>query len=508
MRRDPEGVIRPEAQRFRRRLGWLMALGTFSLLGALLSLGIGCGVQTPQFGLGSEVSSGFRWAADDTARMLRNVQYFKLMGQPELGIKELEEAHRLDPGNLEVADALAHCYDELGMGARAQQIYLEALAQAPDNPVLQNNLCFSSYQAGDLSQAETCYRKVLDRQPQNQAARNNLGLVLCRQGRQDEARRLWQETGGEADATKKLGEVLAALGMTGEIHYAQPTRPHPGGESGLHPSPPAPRLAAQPVTGAAGPHPPQGPLPAVGQEIETAVRPTPFAPVAAPAKVAAALPPKQSGPDSSPRAIPASKGDEDQVIPVAAVAQRPGASLVTEPRPLRPLPSRREIAAVPAPKSPVGQATTPARPEKTSPQLAVASQPVPKEAIDQPALAKPRGNSHRPITARELMETNIAILNGNGIQDLARETRSRLSLEGYRVVAINNFRDFGVGRTIIYYRPDSEHVATILNEKFFPGAELESAPRMTDTIDVKVVLGGDLCPQNHAEVPQAHKPRL
>lgn len=55
----------------------------------------------------------------------------------------MEEAHRLDPGNLKVADALAQDYDELGMGARAQQLYLEALALAPDNPALQNNLCFA-----------------------------------------------------------------------------------------------------------------------------------------------------------------------------------------------------------------------------------------------------------------------------------------------------------------------------------------------------------------------------
>ena len=169
--------------------------------------------------------------------MLRNAQYFKLMGQPELGIKELEEAHRLDPGNLEVADALAQYYDELGLGAQAQQIYLEALALAPDNPALQNNLCFSYYQAGNWSQAETCYRQTLSRQPNNQSARNNLGLVLCRQGRQEEARRLWQEAEGEAVAAQKLGEALAALGMAGETRYAQQTRPHLPGQSGSAPFP-------------------------------------------------------------------------------------------------------------------------------------------------------------------------------------------------------------------------------------------------------------------------------
>jgi len=50
------------------------------------------------------------------------------------------------------------------------------------------------------------------------------------------------------------------------------------------------------------------------------------------------------------------------------------------------------------------------------------------------------------------METNIAILSGNGIHNLAYSTRSRLHLEGYKVVAINNFSNFGFDRTIIYCR--------------------------------------------------------
>jgi len=76
--------------------------------------------------------------------------------------------------------------------------------------------------------------------------------------------------------------------------------------------------------------------------------------------------------------------------------------------------------------------------------------------------------------------TNIAILNRNGIHDLAPGLRSQLQLEGYGAVAINNFRDFGVDRTVIYYRPEAERVAASLNQKFFPGAELKPADRLAD----------------------------
>ena len=257
MRHDQEGAFSPEAKRFRSRLIYAVVLGT------LVVLGSNCGGQTPGFGLGGNFTGGFRFAAGDTDRMLRNAHYFKLMGQPELGIKELEEAHRLDPGNLEVADALAQYYDELGMGERAQQIYLEALALAPDSVALQNNRCFSFYQAGNWSQAETCYRQTLSRQPNNPAARNNLGLVLCRQGRQEEARRVWQEAEGEVVATQKLGQALAALGMAGETRYAQQPRPHFEGQSSWRHSPPEGPSGADPVTAPAGPRPPQASPPAV-----------------------------------------------------------------------------------------------------------------------------------------------------------------------------------------------------------------------------------------------------
>jgi hypothetical protein len=210
-------------------------------LGTLLGLGIGCGLQDPRLGRGPDLSGGFQWAAADTSRVRRTAHYFKQIGQPELGAKELEEAHRLDPGNLEVAAALAQYYDELGMGA-------------------------------------------------------------------------------------------------------------------------------------------------------------------------------------------------------------------------------------PPPRSPLGQTATPARGVSPTPQPVQARQPDSQIAAAKTSVEKPRAKPRGLITARELTDNTIAILNGNGIHNLAPDTRSRLSPEGHNAVAINNFRDFGVGKAVICYRPDSEHVATILNQQFFPGA--------------------------------------
>jgi hypothetical protein len=90
------------------------------------------------------------------------------------------------------------------------------------------------------------------------------------------------------------------------------------------------------------------------------------------------------------------------------------------------------------------------------------------------------------------METHIAFLDGRGIHHVPHATRLRLHLEGdWGGVAINNFSNFGVDRTVSYYRPAAERVATSLNKTFFPGAKLEPAPWLAGRIVVKVVLGND-----------------
>jgi len=244
--------------------------------------------------------------------------------------------------------------------------------------------------------------------------------------------------------------------------------------------------------------------------METAASPSASPPAVAAAKLAATLPAKESATDSGSRELPGPKTVEDRVSPAAPTSPQPAPELAAGNRPARSLPPQSEKAAMPPPQSPLRETATPARPGKATPQPVLPSQPGPQAAAGKTSLENLRTSSisRAPITARELIETNIAILNGNGIHDLARDTRSQLHLEGYSVVAINNFRDFGVDRTVIYYRFEAERVATSLQKKFFPGAELEPAPLLADNIDVKVVLGHDRGSLQQAEAPKAHGPRL
>ena len=277
---------------------------------------VGCGpVQSSGY---IEATSGAfpnaHQSPTDVARLLRNAHYYKLMGRPELALKELELAHQQDPDNLQIVNILAQNYEALGHFDRARTLYREALTRQP-NPALANNLCFTYYLEGRYQEAETCFRQTLARDPGNEAARNNLGLLYCRLGRQDEARQLWQEAEGNAAAAYKTRQALAALGLSDGAVYARTHGAAPAGSRDRSPSPGGgrPRAARHSTT-------PAAPL--------------------APQKVAMQLPP-QPVPETP---LP-DNNEPVQVVPeqpaplkTAAVLAAPAALEKPEPAPWRPQP--------------------------------------------------------------------------------------------------------------------------------------------------------------------------
>ena len=202
---------------------------------------VGCTAPGSGYGQIKDTSGSgladMRQSPGEISRLESNAHYYKLMGQPELGLKEMELAHQQNPDNLQITDLLAQNYEELGKFEAARQLYQEALTRHGLHAVLANNLCFSYYQEGRFQEAETCFRQTLDRDPGNVAARNNLGLLYCRLGRQDEARRLWQGAEGVAAAEAKMSQALASLGMPESAVYAR--RPEP--------TPPAARVTQAPA---------------------------------------------------------------------------------------------------------------------------------------------------------------------------------------------------------------------------------------------------------------------
>lgn len=105
---------------------------------------------------------------------------------------------------------------------------------------------------------------------------------------------------------------------------------------------------------------------------------------------------------------------------------------------------------------------------------------------------EPKPLKRPPPTGEDLATTAIKVCNGNGVRNMARQTRERLDDEGYWVAAIGNHRDFGMEQTTIYYRPRGEKVAWALKEKLFRQAKVEPNPSLAGKVDIQVILGHDL----------------
>ena len=157
----------------------------------------------------------------------------------------------------------------------------------------------------------------------------------------------------------------------------------------------------------------------------------------------------------------------------------------------------KALAVVPQPQSVASKesaapvivaAPVKAGPDKPQIQAAALAARPPAKNQAPAETATPKG----PLTAADLMATLIEIRNGTRSQDLAHQTRSLLSREGFSVGIIGNHIDFGAETTVIYYRAGAEKVARALNSEIFPGAQLTPSSRLNQGMAIKVVLGRDL----------------
>jgi Flp pilus assembly protein TadD len=462
-------------------------LGVMGLICLMVILvAVGCNIR--QF-FGSDPSrqaedkfwAGVRPASDDTDRLLRNFRYLKQVGRTQLALRELEQAHRQDPANFKIIDVLAQCYEEMGAWDQAEKLYLEALAHDQDNSALANNLCFSYYQAGKLDKAEACFRDLLKRQPANATVRNNLGLLLAKTGRQDEAYRLWKETASDTVARERLNQALAALGVAPRIDVAR--RPEPKAAAPALSSPgaasaPASARNVQPVSTPVMPSSLTSQT--LGKQaaiLSSTMTASAHEPVATPEKAApdtkTPAPAKPAGPApaAAPGTVLAASGAQPQAPAPVKTAAAPAAPA---PEPVKPAPA---AASGEAPAKQV-KAAAPA-----------AAMPAPKAVSAAVAASEPKRRGF--LTAQELINTRLEILNGNGVKGIAALNRTWLTMEGFTVAAIGNHLDFGMQNTLIHYQPGAERVAKALQEDFFPQADLRPNGKPDKDADVKIVLGHD-----------------
>ncbi len=352
----------------RRRVVWPLAGAAL----AVALLGAGCNTSWLASNGTNRVTA--LPAAADAARLLYNAHYYQLLGRPEVALKELQQAHKVDPANIKVVDALAQMYQEQGQFSQAQELYQETLKRYGENGALRNNWGFSYYLQGDLRRAESCFQEALARDPGNIVARNNLGLVWCRQGKLAEAKRLWEKVQGAILAKTRMKQALAFLGMSGPA-YANLEEPGPGGPL-ADSSAKSPAEPAAPAAEAAPPARPLAAAPAIVAsqdgslivaEGQASVKATPAAGLAESAEEPAPQPPAAPVLVASQTVYPAPNPPltVQGAAPAAPAATRPTAGLMAVAKvapapappvaasPSKPVPAQgKTLAATPAPQPP------------------------------------------------------------------------------------------------------------------------------------------------------------
>jgi tetratricopeptide (TPR) repeat protein len=125
----------------------------------------------------------------------------------------------LEPGNVELLNALGFSLFQQGKSREAVVEFEKALAIDPKHAKSHNNMALASIDLGELELAEAHYRESLEIQPQA-AIYNDLGVVLERMGLQEDAveayRKALATDPGLASARFNLASSLARSGQYAE----------------------------------------------------------------------------------------------------------------------------------------------------------------------------------------------------------------------------------------------------------------------------------------------------
>ena len=131
-------------------------------------------------------------------------------------IAQYEKAREHNPRLTQVSRRLAVLYDRQCDFQRALTEYRQALALAPHDADLLNDLGYCHYQRGDYVEAERWLRQATERNPKHQRAWVNLGLTLAWQGRYPESYDAFAKVVTPAQARANIGIVQAQQQRTAE----------------------------------------------------------------------------------------------------------------------------------------------------------------------------------------------------------------------------------------------------------------------------------------------------
>jgi tetratricopeptide (TPR) repeat protein len=145
--------------------------------------------------------------------------YREKLGQPAAALPYLERASALEPGNTQIADALADLYFAAGRGSDAEPIYrrlgeaAKAARRAKDVARYQQRLGALREAAGDTAEALKCYEDAYRVDPSAGAVLAGLGRLSLAAGDLDKAQRIYR--------SMLLQNIDASVGVSKADVYLQ-----------------------------------------------------------------------------------------------------------------------------------------------------------------------------------------------------------------------------------------------------------------------------------------------
>jgi Tfp pilus assembly protein PilF len=144
-------------------------------------------------------------AAEAKYRMAR---HFQKRNRHKVALVELKEIIRIDPTYVKAYNAMGFSYECLGAFKKAIHSYKLALKISPNLGYVYNNLGFAYLLYDNYDSAIEAFQKAIALNDQNKRFHNNLGLAYAKKGQFDLAIEQFRLTGDEYSANYRLVQIL------------------------------------------------------------------------------------------------------------------------------------------------------------------------------------------------------------------------------------------------------------------------------------------------------------
>jgi tetratricopeptide (TPR) repeat protein len=152
--------------------------------------------------------SSIRKVDGEAEAKYRMARYFQKKKKHKLTIEELKEVILIDPAFVKAYNALGVSYDQLGDYKNAVYFYKLALKIDSNLDYVHNNLGLAYLHYGRYDSAIASFEKAIALNAQNKRFHNNLGYAYAKKGQYDWAIVQFRITGDEFSANYKLGQIL------------------------------------------------------------------------------------------------------------------------------------------------------------------------------------------------------------------------------------------------------------------------------------------------------------